>query len=65
MVIYDQVPVSTNSEIEVIVQRISGARQNNENGEVKWEFNLAPVETRQFEIQYSVRFPRNRNLAVE
>jgi hypothetical protein len=65
MVIYDQVPVSTNSEIEVNVQRISGARQNTENGEVKWEFNLAPLETRQFEIQYSVRFPRNRNLAVE
>jgi hypothetical protein len=65
MVIFDQVPVSTNSEIEVIVQRISGARHNAENGEVKWEFNLAPQESRDFEIQYSVRFPRNRMLVVE
>jgi hypothetical protein len=65
MVIYDQVPVSTNSEIEVNVQKISGAKQNLENGEIKWEFILEPSETKEFEIQYSVRYPRNRNLVVE
>jgi hypothetical protein len=65
MVVYDQVPVSTNSDIEVNVQNISGAKHNLENGEIKWEFILAPSETKEFEIQYSVRFPRNRNLIVE
>lgn len=65
MVVYDQVPVSTNSDIEVLVQKILGAKHNLENGEIKWEFTLAPAETKEFEIQYSVRFPRNRNLIVE
>lgn len=65
MVIYDQVPVSTNSDIEVLVQKTSGARHNPDDGEIKWEFTLSPAETKEFEIQYSVRFPRNRNLVVE
>jgi hypothetical protein len=65
MVVYEQVPVSTNSEIEVIVQKISSAKHNPENGEIKWEFTLDPAQTKEFEIQYTVRFPRNRNLVVE
>jgi hypothetical protein len=65
MVVYEQVPVSTNSEIEVIVQKISSAKHNPENGEIKWEFTLEPAQTKEFEIQYTVRFPRNRNLIVE
>jgi hypothetical protein len=65
MIVYEQVPVSTNSEIEVNVQKNSGAKHNTENGEIKWEFTLEPSETKEFEIQYSVRFPRNRNLVVE
>ena len=65
MIIYEQVPVSTNSEIEVTIQNVSGAKLNAENGEIKWEFVLEPSETQEFEIQYSVRFPRNKNLIVE
>ncbi len=65
LVIYDQVPVSTNSDIDVNVQKTSGAEHNHENGEIKWEFTLEPSETKEAEIQYSVRFPKNRNLMVE
>lgn len=65
MVVYDQVPVSTNTGIEVDVQEISQAKHNPENGEIKWEFSLEPSATKEFEIQYSVKFPRNRNLIVE
>ena len=65
MVIYDQVPVSINSEIEVNVQNNSSGKKNPENGEIKWEFTLDPSETKELELQYSVRFPRNRNLLVE
>jgi len=58
LVIYDQVPVSTNSDIDVNVQKTSGAEHNHENGEIKWEFTLEPSETKEAEIQYSVRFPK-------
>ncbi len=65
MLVYDQVPVSLNTEIEVLIHNISGAKHNTENGILKWEFTLQPSETREFEVQYGVRFPRNRHLVVE
>ena len=65
MIILDQVPVSTTEEIEVIVQNISGAKRNSETGEIKWEFELKPNDKKEFELKYSVKYPKYRNLIVE
>ncbi len=65
MIILDQVPVSTIEEIEVNVQNISGAKQNSETGEIKWEFELKPNDKKEFELKYSVKYPKYRNLIVE
>jgi len=65
MIILDQVPVSTIEEIEVIVHDISGAKKNAETGEIKWEFELNPNDRKEFELKYSVKFPKSRNLIVE
>lgn len=65
MIILDQVPVSTIEEIEVNVQNISGAKRNSETGEIKWEFELKPNDKKEFELKYSVKYPKNRNLIVE
>lgn len=65
MVLVDQVPVSTTEEIEVDVQKISGANHNTQTGEVTWEFELAPAATAEFELRYAVKYPKNRNLIIE
>ncbi|GAF05367.1 DUF4139 domain-containing protein [Saccharicrinis fermentans] len=65
MIILDQVPVSTIEEIEVNIQNISGAKQNSETGEIKWEFELKPNDKKDFELRYSVKHPKYRNLIVE
>lgn len=65
MVILDQVPVSTLEEIEVGVQNTSGARYNPETGEVQWEFNLSPADKKEFNLKYSVKYPKYRSLVVE
>ncbi len=65
MVVLDQVPVSTLEEIEVQVGEKSGARQDPETGEIKWELQLKPSETRELELRYSVKYPKNRNLVIE
>ncbi len=65
MILLDQVPVPTIQEIEVSVQNTSGAKQNNETGEIKWEFELAPNATKEFDLKYSVKYPKNKNLIVE
>lgn len=65
MIILDQIPVSTIEEIEVNVQNISGAKRNSETGEIKWEFELKPNDKKEFELKYSVKYPKYRNLIVE
>jgi hypothetical protein len=65
MIVLDQVPVSTREEIEVNVQNISGAKHDTETGEIKWEFKLKPGEKKEFDLKYSVKYPKNRNLIVE
>jgi len=65
MIILDQVPVSTLEEIEVNVQQASGANHDKETGEIKWEFTLEPSASKELELRYAVRYPKNRNLIVE
>ena len=63
--LFDQVPVSTNSEIEVLVDELSGGMFNAENGEVKWSIQLEPFGKKEWQLRYTVRYPRNRVLNIE
>lgn len=65
MIVLDQVPVSTAEDIEVNVLNISGAKHDLETGEIKWEFTLKPVDKRELDLKYSVKYPKFRNLIIE
>lgn len=65
MVVLDQAPVSKLEEIEVDIQNVSGGKLNKESGEVKWEFTLKPMEKKEFDLKYSVKYPKSRNLTIE
>ena len=65
MTILDQIPISTLDEIEVSVQNISGAKHNTETGEIKWELNLDPKGKKELELNYSVKYPKNKKLQIE
>jgi hypothetical protein len=65
MVLLDQIPVSTLSEIDVTPDRLSNGVLNKENGEVRWKFTLEPSQRAEFDLLYRVRYPRGRNLTVE
>ena len=65
LIVLDQVPVSTNQEIEVNVQDLSGGKLEPETGEVMWRFKLKPSEKKELELKYSVKFPKGRNLIIE
>ncbi|WP_052670828.1 mucoidy inhibitor MuiA family protein [Draconibacterium sediminis] len=65
MVVLDQAPVSKLEEIEVNIQDVSGGKLNKESGEVKWEFTLKPMEKKEFDLKYSVKYPKSRNLIIE
>lgn len=65
IVIFDQVPVSTNAEIEVKILELSGGKHNLTNGKVRWEFELSPNEKTAFDLKYAVKYPKNKHLIIE
>lgn len=65
MIVLDQVPISKLEEIEVDIQNLSGGKQNKETGEVKWEFTLKPSEEKEFNLKYSVKYPKYKSLIIE
>ena len=65
MIVLDQVPVSTAEDIEVNVLNVSGAKRDLETGEIKWEFTLNPVDKKELDLKYSVKYRKFRNLIIE
>lgn len=61
----DQVPVSTNSNITVNVEELSGGSLNRDTGIVSWNLNLQPGEQRDLILQYRVKYPKNKRLTIE
>jgi len=62
IVIADQIPISTDDEIEVSEQNLSGGVINSQTGEVKWDFSLAPATIKQIDLQYIIKYPKNKTI---
>lgn len=60
--VYDQIPISRNSEITVSADQISGAQYTVENGELKWKHTIAPSNIANMELGYSVKYPKSYNI---
>lgn len=60
--IQDQVPVSQNSDISVDVINISGGLLDPLSGIVTWKITLAPGETKQLLLSYSIKYPKNQQI---
>ena len=63
--VYDQVPVSQNSDITVTTEELSGGIIDKERGIVVWDLELNPGETRKLRLRYQVKYPKNRKLSIE
>lgn len=56
----DQVPISQNSQIEVTVSDVGGAKYNKDSGKLIWEMTLQPNETKKVVYKYEVKYPKDR-----
>jgi len=61
----DQIPVSSNSDIEVDDIELSGGRYNSQTGEIKWDLDIKPQETREIILTYSVKYPKDKTIILE
>ncbi|MCG2612210.1 DUF4139 domain-containing protein [Flavobacterium sp. SM15] len=58
----DQIPLSTDKEIEIELKEKDGAKLNAETGLLSWEINLKPNETKKLRLSYMVKSPKDKTI---
>ena len=61
----DQIPVSSNSSINVDPIELSGGKLNSLTGEIKWDLDIKPQETKQIVLTYTVKYPKDKTIILE
>lgn len=56
----EQYPLSSEKDIEIKLNDISGAYNNEERGELTWNISLKPGETKRLTVSYTVKFPKGK-----
>lgn len=65
IVVYDQIPLSRNSEITVTTESIGTGIKDELTGEVKYELTIQPGATISLELGYTVKYPKNETISVK
>ncbi len=65
LTIFDQTPISRNSNIDVTVEELSGGKRDGDTGIVTWPLQLQPGEQRDIILQYKIKYPKSRRLTIE
>lgn len=63
--VYDQIPISQNSDINVIVDELTNGDHDEETGEVMWRLRAQSGETESKQIGYTVKYPKNSRVSVK
>ena len=63
--VFDQVPISRNTSIEVSMEELSDGQFDKQTGIIKWPLQLQPGEQLDLILQYKVKYPKNRRLNIE
>jgi uncharacterized protein (TIGR02231 family) len=65
LVLEDQVPVSSNKEIEVETKDLSDGSLNKETGKVVWKLALQPSDNKKIKLTYTVSYPKDKKIILE
>jgi hypothetical protein len=62
MVIEDQIPLSTDKDIEISKIEISNATYEENTGKLIWKMKLNTGDSKTFKLVYSVKYPKDKTL---
>lgn len=65
IVINDQIPVSRQKDIEVILNDSDKAVYNSENGKLEWNLNLKPGESKKIRFNYTIKYPSDKKISLQ
>lgn len=63
--LFEQLPLSTNKEIEIEKVELSSAQVNEITGAVLWKIQLKPGESKQVKFVYAVKYPKDKTIILE
>ncbi len=62
ILVEDQIPVSQNSQIEISLQDMGGAKYDKIRGKLVWELELKPNEARKLVYKFEVKYPKDKQI---
>ena len=62
LILEDQLPISQNSDIEVLDAEYKGAELNTETGKLTWKLTLKPAETKIVEVKFVIKYPKGKTV---
>ncbi len=65
IVVEDQLPLSTDKQIEIEQDETSNAKYDETTGFLSWKLNMKSAETQTIKFSYSVKYPKDKNVNVE
>ncbi|MFT5777613.1 MAG: hypothetical protein ACI837_000561 [Crocinitomicaceae bacterium] len=63
--VYDQVPVSQNSDITIAIDELSSGVHSDETGEVVWRLNINSGDVTGKKLGYTVKYPKNSSVTIQ
>ena len=65
LMIEDQLPVSTSSDVTVESQELSGAKLDDNSGKLVWNLQLPPGVKQEKVLKYQVKYPKGKPVVLE
>lgn len=62
IVLFDQIPLSTDAEMIIEVDELSGGKLNSETGIVEWELKLKSGEQIKKRLAYTIKIPKGKRI---
>jgi uncharacterized protein (TIGR02231 family) len=56
--VYDQVPLTQNGDLEVVVEELSGGTQELASGKVTWKMTIEPEKSEKRQLRFTVKYPK-------
>ncbi len=63
--LYDQIPISQDSDISVQIEEISGGKYNETTGKISWLLKLNPGETKTYQVSFTLKYSKDKTIKVK
>lgn len=65
VIVYDQIPVSRQKDIEITLNNSDKSDYNAENGKLTWKVSLKAGESKKIKFDYTIKYPSNKVIEVK